>query len=208
MKSCLANGRDEAAAFLANRGTVLDLEEAAGLGRLDLVKSFFNADGRLKPTATMEQARYGLLWACEYGRTNVVRFLLDNGLDVAARLPRHGLFQGTTALHLAAFGGHLDLVDMLLECGAPVDVKDEHFQTPPLVWALHAWANEPGTGATAQYHEVVARLVQSGSTPGPYWFAHEKMRTDATMLAALRGEMPEGGSKSVSPDSPDKMDED
>jgi Ankyrin repeats (3 copies) len=193
VKSCLANGRVEAAAFLASRGAVLDLEGAAGLGRLDIVTSFFNGDGTLRPGGTMEQARYGLLWACEYGRTNVVQFLLDSGMDVSARLPRHGLFHGTTALHLAAFGGHADTVKTLLKSGAPVDVKDEHFGTPPLVWALYAWANEPGIGPTTNYHEVVARLVRAGSKPGPYWLAHEKVRADATMLAALTGELPGRG---------------
>jgi hypothetical protein len=91
-------------------------------------------------------------------------------------------------LHLAAFGGHADTVKTLLKSGAPVDVKDEHFGTPPLVWALYAWANEPGIGPTTNYQEVVARLVRAGSKPGPYWLAHEKVRADATMLAALTGE--------------------
>src|SRR5262245_48421097 len=38
VNGCLANGRPEAALFLAQRGARLDLEGAAGLGRLDLVK--------------------------------------------------------------------------------------------------------------------------------------------------------------------------
>jgi len=39
--SALHNDRPEAAAFLAARGARLDLEGAAGVGRLDVVKSFF-----------------------------------------------------------------------------------------------------------------------------------------------------------------------
>ena len=49
---CLANGRGEAAVFLADRGARLDLEGAAGVGRLDVVKRFFNADGSLKGKTT------------------------------------------------------------------------------------------------------------------------------------------------------------
>jgi len=38
INGCLANGRDKAAEFLASRGVPLDLEGAAGLGHLDLVR--------------------------------------------------------------------------------------------------------------------------------------------------------------------------
>ena len=39
---CLANGRAHAAKFLGERGAGLDLEAAAGVGRLDLVKTYFD----------------------------------------------------------------------------------------------------------------------------------------------------------------------
>ena len=42
---CLANGRAQAAEFLASRGANLDLEAAAGLGRLNIVKSYFDESG-------------------------------------------------------------------------------------------------------------------------------------------------------------------
>src|SRR5579862_6501219 len=42
VNACLANGRARAAEFLANRGAPLDLEAAGGVGRLDIVKTFFN----------------------------------------------------------------------------------------------------------------------------------------------------------------------
>src|SRR5438093_6360029 len=53
--SCLRNGRGPAAEYLAARGAHLDLEGAAGVGRLDIVERFFNANGSLKPPATPEQ---------------------------------------------------------------------------------------------------------------------------------------------------------
>src|SRR4030088_3303604 len=45
---CLANGRGEAAAFLADRGAELTLVSAAGVGRLDVVKGYFDDEGALK----------------------------------------------------------------------------------------------------------------------------------------------------------------
>ena len=61
VNGCLHNGRGEAAEYLANRGARLDLEAAAGVGRLDVVRSFFNDDGSLKPPATREAAGR---WIC------------------------------------------------------------------------------------------------------------------------------------------------
>jgi len=44
--SCLANGQPDAARFLASRGAVLNLEGAAGLGRLDVVQDVFRRQRR------------------------------------------------------------------------------------------------------------------------------------------------------------------
>jgi hypothetical protein len=77
--ACFTNGRPRAAEFLAARGAQLDLESAAGLGRMDVVKTFFDSDGSLKPAATKRQLQKGFLWACMYGRLDVAAFLLDHG---------------------------------------------------------------------------------------------------------------------------------
>src|SRR5262249_17607608 len=69
--AALHNGRGAAAAFLAKHGAHLDIEGAAGVGRLDVVKGFFKKDGSLKATATTAQMESGFMWACQYGRTRV-----------------------------------------------------------------------------------------------------------------------------------------
>jgi hypothetical protein len=183
VNGCLANGRLEAAEFLAARGAPLDLEGAAGVGRLDLVKSFFNEDGNLKASATTAQMKSGFNWACEYGRTSVVDFLLHQGIEVGER------HHGETGLHWAAYGGHLDIVKLLLERRAPVDIKDERFGGTPLGWALYGWGNPSPGAARDGYAEVVALLVAAGATVDPEWLADEKVRADAKMLAALGGEI-------------------
>ena len=117
--SALHNGRPEAAEFLARRGARLDLEGAAGVGRLDLVESFFNEDGNLKPNATKAQMELGFLWACEYGRNSIVDFLLKKGVDLHAQQNT-----GLTGLHWAVVGGQLETIRMLLERGAPLEAKN------------------------------------------------------------------------------------
>jgi ankyrin repeat protein len=144
---CLHNGRGEAAEFFAKRGARLDLEGAAGVGRLDVVRSFFDDDGSLKPPATPQQVKDGFAWACEFGRTPVVEFLLEKGMKPDARLPH----DGQTGLHWAAYGGHADTVRLLLDRGAPADARDESYDGTPLGWAVYAWGNLPDSSARRHY---------------------------------------------------------
>ena len=75
------------------------------IGRLDLVKTFLKEDGNLRTGAG--QMERGFAWACQYGRTKVVKFLLERGLKVDA-MP-HGI----TGLHWAAYTARVDIVKLL-----------------------------------------------------------------------------------------------
>ena len=191
VNGCLQNGRRQAAEFLASRGARLDLEGAAGIGRLEVVRGFFGEDGALKRPATQDQMRDGFAWACEFGRIDVVEFLLQKGMQVDAILRQHG----ETGLHWAAFGGYADIVKLLLDRRAPIGVKDRSFDGTPLDWALYAWAL-PARERRESYYQVVAQLVRAGATHNPAWLqdvenrrpAAGKIRPDPKMLAALKGE--------------------
>lgn len=115
--ACLANGRLRAGKFIADRGARLNLESAAGIGRIEVVKAFFRADGSLSPSATKDDLQNGFLWACMYGHENVAAFLLNHGADILDPLD-----SGATALHWAAGGAHQSIVKLLLGRGAPLEV--------------------------------------------------------------------------------------
>jgi ankyrin repeat protein len=185
--AALHNGRGEAAEFLAKRGARLDLEGAAGVGRLDLVKSFFNQDGSLTSPATKARMELGFMWACEYGRTQVVAFLLDKGMDVRAQP------HGETGLHWAAYGGHSEIVKLLLKRKPGVDIKDERYRATPLAWALQGWCYPPPESKRARYSVVVALLVAAGAEGVPTEKLDrsqiKKLQGDPRMCAALRGVM-------------------
>jgi ankyrin repeat protein len=191
VNSCLHNGRGEAAEFLANAGARLDLEGSAGVGRLDIVKSYFDSDGKLLPSATPEQMRDGFTWACEFGRTEVVEFLLASGIDVGTKLKSHG----ATGLHWAAYGGHAAIIKLLLERGSRVDVEDETYNGTPLGWALYAWDTLPAQkkAERSSYYEAIALLVRNGAKPDPSYYDSGRYAAatqfDARMSAALRGDM-------------------
>jgi ankyrin repeat protein len=179
VNTCLHNGRARAAEFLASRGARLDLEDAAGVGQLDVVQSFFLADGSLRPPATMQQLVNGFCWACQFGHSSTVRFLLRHGVRAEAAINA----QHQTGLHHAALGGNVDIVRTLLQHGADVNARETAFGGTPLGWALHGWANAVTSDDAPRYCEAVAVLVQAGASTAEF-----TMPKDSRMQAALRGE--------------------
>jgi ankyrin repeat protein len=151
---CLANGSQKAAVYLASRGAPLDLEGAAGVGRLDAVKSFFNQDGSLKPTANTEQLERGFLWACEFGRNDVVEFLLEKGADLRGQTDT-----GQTGLHWAVAGGQLSTVKLLLERGAPLEELNAYGGTA-LGQAMWSFVNGY---SEIDYVPIFERLLAAGA---------------------------------------------
>lgn len=131
--ACLANGQPRAAGFLASVGAPLDLPGAAGLGRLDLVRAQFEA-------ASPEQRGWALLLACGFGHQEVAASLLDGGVD-----PGWQNQNGQTALHWAVYCGRPGAVELLIERGAPVHVRDKLHSATPLEVALGR--PEPGRSA-------------------------------------------------------------
>src|SRR5262245_47791646 len=80
--SCLANGQPRAAEFFANLGAPVDLEAAAGMGRLDLVKAFFDEAGALRPPATIKEMNSAFFYACWYGAAEIVEYLIERGVEI------------------------------------------------------------------------------------------------------------------------------
>ena len=180
---CLGNGQPGAARFLASRGAVLNLDGAAGLGRLDVVETFFDDRGALRPESSREQLESGFLYACGYAHADVVRFLLERGVD-----PNTRNSGGETGLHWASFGPSPTIAKLLLERGAAVDVRDNHYKATPLEWTLFAWSK---SGAEReQGYELAAVLVRSGATVDIQSLepdAAAQARTDPRMQEILRG---------------------
>ena len=183
IRGCLANGQPDAASYLVSRGAPLDLVGAAGLGRTDVVQTFFGDDpGGSKPNLSTAVVAEAFSFACIYGHQGVVELLLQKGVEVDAELRGHGA--GHTGLHVAAYHGHLEVVRLLLSHGARVDAIDKTWGTPPLIWALTGWSREEPADAAPCY-EVVAELVAAGANVTPDLLEWERTRDDPKMRAAL-----------------------
>jgi len=189
---CLANGRGEAAVFLADRGARLDLESAAGVGRLDVVKGFFNADGSLKRKATRKQLHAALKHACTWGRINVVEFLLDKDVDFSGDWG-----DGQSPMHCAAIGGQLETIKFLLKRNPPLEVRNMYGGTvlgqtlwsaahggDPMVYAAIIKVLIAAGARVPERHVPVNKPIDDllrsyGSVPEPtwYWFGEKPHRT-------------------------------
>jgi hypothetical protein len=176
VRSCLMNGCPEAAAHMAAHGAHVGVEEAAGLGRLDLLATYFEPPGIVPPA---DQAA-ALLMAAWYDRREVVAWLLDRGADPASHSPE----AGSTPLHVAAYLGYAELVELLVERGAPLDVIDAVYGTPPLVWALHGWLVE-ARGPAQRYQAVLRTLAEAGAQVKSEWLDDERLKAEPELYAAL-----------------------
>jgi ankyrin repeat protein len=130
MPPALAHGEFEAVNALVRRGARMDLTVAAGLGNIEDAR-------RLLAGASGEDRHRALALASQFGRTDVVRLLLDEGEDPNGYNPA-GFHSHSTPLHQAALAGHAEVVRLLVERGADLDSKDTLWQGTPAGWARHA----------------------------------------------------------------------
>ena len=149
------------AELLADRGAKLDLRFAAGLGHLELVKSWFEPDGSLKsgagaladpyglehkrrgePPFRCERSRENILsqalyFACVNGKLEVAEFLLSKGAAINAIVP--GLDVRATVLHRMATmdAASHGVIRFLLERGADPKIRDQEYHATAVEWARY-----------------------------------------------------------------------
>ena len=85
----------------------------------------------LAPTVPAQNMNEDFLAAARKGDVAKLKELLDKGVDVNTKTQ-----YGATALAYACDKGHFEVVKLLLERGANVNVKDTFYGEMPLGWAL------------------------------------------------------------------------
>jgi len=173
LENAIGAGSTQMVDLLAEQGIVpAALWTYAACGRLDLVRACFDADGRLRPDAALPRPNpadffpippqnpptddpeqimaEAFVHACQHGRTEVVRWFLDRGLnpDVAA-------YFGRTGLVWAVMYQKPEVVGLLMERGADPDRGEEHipFGAEGLVAVL--FATNRDDPVIRQLHELL-----------------------------------------------------
>jgi len=159
----LSNYATRAAEKLIELGAKPDVCVAAALGRMDLLRGLFDAEGHLrtrpwrkgKEMSERDALGLAMLFAYVNERTEAMKFLLEKD----GNWNMTGVNNGT-ALHRAAWDGKLDMVQRLVSLGADVSNRDNPFTSTPLSWAQHnkqtAVFNWLRTHCVIDLHDAVA----------------------------------------------------
>jgi ankyrin repeat protein len=134
LMTSLVFGYLDTARAMVRRGARLHLHSAAGVGLVDEVK-------RLLPGSSAESRHSALALAAQHGHADVVRVLLDAGEDPNRYNPE-GHHSHSTPLHQAIWSEKLDVVQLLVERGARLDMKDLVYEGTPLGWAEYGGKKE------------------------------------------------------------------
>lgn len=154
VRDALANGCPEAARALAERGArIPDIIAAAGIGRLDLVVQLATDASELD----LEKALIAA--AGTSGGHEIVRYLLDRGVDIAAAT-------GWTALHAATGGADLQTIELLIRRGDPLETKNMYGGTVLSQAIWFAFHGDPAQ--TKEYARVIDVLIAAGARTDAY----------------------------------------
>ena len=129
IQAAVVHGEFEAVNALIQRGARINLLVTAALGPTDDAR-------RLIPRTDSKSRHRGLAVASQFGHVEIVRALLDAGEDPSRYNPV-GFHSHSTPLHQAALAGHENVVRLLVERGAKLDLKDTLWQGTPEDWARH-----------------------------------------------------------------------
>jgi hypothetical protein len=113
------NSRDVIDLLLRRGAAIANLRIAAGVGRLDLIESFFNSDGSLKPEAGKINWPWGDLSVIEQScRDPETKAKLTERIDSWSN-DRQGIIDN--AFVYACMHGHIDAAKLLLGKGAQIN---------------------------------------------------------------------------------------
>ena len=143
------HGELESVNALIARGAPVTLPIAAALGRVEEFRA-------LLPVADPRSRHLALAMAAQFGQVEIARLLLDADEDPNRYNPVGG-HSHTTPLHQAAGAGYIELVRLLVERGARLDLRDILWHATPAGWASHAGNTEIEAYLRAQEAERKAR---------------------------------------------------
>lgn len=133
---CAIRGnRGDVARFCIEQGADVNAKDIHGAsllnyasywGLIDIVNLLIEEGALVKKDATPRGVT-PLHWAAAQGHSEIVKILIQKGVDVNANQ-----FRGRTPLHMAVRSGHTDTARMLIQKGAALNVQDDRGGATPL----------------------------------------------------------------------------
>lgn len=143
----LFEGYTEIVSLLVKNGAEVNIDVAAGIGDIDLLKTYFDDNGKVIDSDTGGDTKVDVLspflYACQNGQIESVKFFLDRGADINLFPPGSdwgGI--GASGLHWAVEKGHLDLVKFMVANKADLQAEDDVWNRTPLQLAQAGEAKE------------------------------------------------------------------
>ena len=111
-----------------------------------------------------KESQQPLYEVCLEGSAEGAGILLDHGADI-----EHADVMGTTALHIAATYGHLEVIKLLVERKACLTKRDKHLRTPFYFACANNYLESARYLLTAAHdqglHESIFQAMDDGRTP-------------------------------------------
>lgn len=131
-----------------NRGWTC-LHEAAANDSFQCLKLILENED-VRPLVETHEGHTALYLACRFKSSiKTIKYLLDTTPDIA----NYGSNEGVTPLHIACSQGNIELIKLLVDYGAIIDVQDFDGDTP-----LH-------DAVLSSQYEVIATLLHAGADP-------------------------------------------
>ena len=161
---------------VADTTGVTPLIAAANADNSEVVHILLARGADVHARAKTGQPSTALIGAAVNGNVALVRTLLSHKTDVTvasadrtANVKNGPVRFGTiTALHAAVTGGSVEVIELLLKAGAPVDAMDVRGMTP-LMWAVATDRADPRIMRLLRAHRADANLHSTGGESAMDW---------------------------------------
>lgn len=153
------------------------------------------AMGRTEDAQRVVQAHPGILTTLGLSERDALGLAVTrNDLDTVRLMARLGwpLTQegewGGTPLHWAAWNGRVEMVRLLLDAGAPVNVRDNRYGSSPIAWCAHG-SRYCDHANDEDYPAIVHLLIDAGATRAEsynQWNESPESMARPSVVAALK----------------------